>query len=83
MLSNLVHIVQAMVATDEGGEGVHHWAHILTEPLNLFLVSRQRWVEEVHDVEEMVNGFHALGHLWGDPHHGADSGEGLSRQEVS
>ena len=25
MLSNLMHIVQAMVAADEGGEGVHHW----------------------------------------------------------
>jgi hypothetical protein len=32
-------------------------------------------------VEEMVNVFHTLGHLWGDPHHSADSGECLSRQK--
>jgi hypothetical protein len=80
MLSYLMHIVWPMVATEEGGEGVHHWAHILTEPVNLFLVSGQRWVKEVHDVEETVNGFHALSHLWGNPHQGADSGACLSRQ---
>jgi hypothetical protein len=40
VLSYLVDIVQAMVATDEGSEGGHYRAHIGAEPLKLFLVSR-------------------------------------------